>query len=179
MLNYAHKPCCPDGKNASKIAQKIRKLTEKNINELNFLMKKRLDTKDLERIDIKSINDFPIIKRKNIRNSILFGSFQLKQSKNYIRELIHDGIAFNVTIKLIKKIPNDHLKKNLVENNHKIIAVEIASRHKRSEVIIKNEKISNDSKLSKKFKTTYKVFVLYESFHNHSNGIKGIQFEIN
>lgn len=174
MLNFTHKSCCPDGKNASKIAKKIRKRTENKINELNFLVNKRLDTKDLERIDIELIQDFPRIKRKNIRNSIFFGSFQLKQSKSYIKELMNNGIAYKVTSQFIKKISNVNLKKNLIEKNHKILAVEIASRHKRSEVKMINGKNLKEFKLSDKFKTTYKVFVLYESFKNHSSAIKGI-----
>jgi len=85
MLNFTHKPCCPDGKNSLKIAKKIRKRTEINENVLQFLVNKRLDTKDLERIDIDNIIDFPKLKKKTIRNSIFYGSYQLKKSRNYIK----------------------------------------------------------------------------------------------
>jgi hypothetical protein len=174
MLNFTHKACCPDGENALKIAQKIKKQTEKNINQLDFLISKRLDTKDFERVDIESVYDFPRIKRKKIRNSIFFGSFQLKQSKSYIRELIMNGIAFKGTMQFFKKLQNNELKKKLMDDKYKMIAVEIASRHKRSEVKMKNGDDNKKLKLSHKFKTTYKVFVLYESLNNHSSGIKGI-----
>jgi hypothetical protein len=173
MLNFCHKPCCPDGNNALKIAQKIRKLTGTTENKLNFLLKKRLDTKDLERIEIANINDFPRINKRDIRNSIFFGSFQLNQCRSYVGELLNSGIAFNVTTQFVKKITNKDLKLKLTEKMHKIIAVEIASRHKRSEVKVKKES-NQDVKLSQKFKLTYKVFILYESFKNHPSGVKGI-----
>ena len=142
MLNFCHKPCCPDGNNALKIAQKIRKLTGTTENKLNFLLKKRLDTKDLERIEIANINDFPRINKRDIRNSIFFGSFQLNQCRSYVGELLNSGIAFNVTTQFVKKITNKDLKLKLTEKMHKIIAVEIASRHKRSEVKVKKRKQS-------------------------------------
>lgn len=180
MLNFTHKPCCPDGKNALQIAKKIRKQTDINENVLQFLINKRLDTKDLERIKIDNINDFPKLKKKRIRNSILFGSYQLKQSRSYLKELINNGIAYNVTSHFIKKITNQYIKTKLSGNDHKIVAIEIASRHKRSEIKKKDKETDEKNtttapyKLSERFKTTYKVFVFYQSNQNNSNGIKGI-----
>jgi hypothetical protein len=110
----------------------------------------------------------------------LFGSYQLKQSRSYLKELINNGIAYNVTSHFIKKITNQYIKTKLSGNDHKIVAIEIASRHKRSEIKKKDKETDEKNtttapyKLSERFKTTYKVFVFYQSNQNNSNGIKGI-----
>ena len=94
MINYTHKPCCPDSKNVLKISKLLKKKFKKTSNNLEFLLGKQFDTKLITPVDLLSINDFPKITRKKIQSRILFGSFQLRQSKSYLKDLITNGTIF-------------------------------------------------------------------------------------
>ena len=59
---------------------KFEKLTK---NELEFLLTTRFNTKKTKALNMSSIIDFPKLEREEIKNNIVFGSFQLKQSESY------------------------------------------------------------------------------------------------
>jgi hypothetical protein len=81
MINFTHKPCCPDGEKALEIAQKIRQKTEnEQNNELDLMLKIRLETKLMTKINLADINDFPKLSEQTIKDDIVFGSFQIEQS---------------------------------------------------------------------------------------------------
>ena len=178
MINFQHKPCLTDQTEAINLAKKIRNKSTITSNPLLFLLNKRLDTNLLIPVNLIAVTDFPKLSEEDIKNDILFGSFQLKQSKSYVIDLISNGRAYEVSNKLIKQIPDFQLQTELIEKKSKIIAVEITSRHKRSETKIiskakKNTSLTEDNKITKKFKTTYKVFVQYVPRNNKSGSIKG------
>ena len=139
------------------------------------MLNKRLDTKLLIPVRLETVCDFPRLNEEEIKNGILYGFFQLKQSKSYVIDLVSNGRAYEVSNNLIKQVTNKQLKTDLIEKKTKIVAVEITSRHKRSEKKTdKNDKKPNQDNLNiKKFKTTYKVFVQYIPNTNSSASIIG------
>ncbi|CAF0938030.1 unnamed protein product [Brachionus calyciflorus] len=162
MINFDLKPSCPDGENAEKIATKILIRSQKKENDLEFLLGKHLDTKSICPISFSEILDFPVLKRKSMKNNIFLGSYQFNQAKSYLIDLIKNKNAFLVQNNIIKK----HISKE--SQNMKIISIELPSRHKRS----KKRESSKNNIFSKSFRNTYKVFVQYVPYLNNSKGIK-------
>ena len=97
MINFDHKPCCPDGDSALKVAKKLETKASIRNNCLQFLLTKQLDTKTIPMIDLSSINDFPKLNQDKIIKHIFLGSFQLKECLSYIQDLIEFGKAFLVS----------------------------------------------------------------------------------
>jgi hypothetical protein len=135
MLNFTHKPCCPDGKKALEIAQKIGQKTEnEQKNELDLMLKIRLETKLMTKTNLADINDFPKLSEQTIKDDIVFGSFQIEQSKSYLSDLLQFSTAYMLNDLLGKKLFNRNISIKLENKELKLIAVEIISRHKRSEI---------------------------------------------
>lgn len=180
MINYQHKPCSSVEGRAVDLAKKIREKSTINTNNLLFLLNKRLDTKLMIPVQLETVCDFPRLNEDDIKNDILYGSFQLKQSKSYVIDLVLNGRAYVASNNLIKQMTNKQLKKDLIEKKTKIVAVEITSRHKRSEKKTnKTVKINQDNLKIKKFKTIYKVFVHYLPNINSSTSIIGNIYFLN
>jgi lysyl-tRNA synthetase class I len=140
------------------------------------MLKVRLDTKLMQRIKLSDIEDFPRLSEKTIQDELIFGSFQIKQSKNYLSDLLQFSTAYSITETLAKKLFDSETSSKLVSKELKLIATEITSRHKRS--VNKLTNIKNDQKYtrcSKFFRTTYKTFILYQSGLNISSSIKGMK----
>ena len=74
-------------------------------------------------------------------------------------ELIKNGFAYMINLSYVKQIKNTKLRHSLKEKKFKIIAFEISSRHKRSKVKSVSKK---DPKTIEKYRTSYKIFILYE-----------------
>lgn len=171
MINFDHKPCCPDGDNALEIAKKLKKRASLKTNRLQFLLSKQLDTKIIPMIDLVDIDDFPKLNQDKIVLKIFFGSFQLKQCLSYIQDLVEFGKAFHVTknayVNQLESIDSNNL-------DSKIVAFQIASRHKRS--LIKKDKLPKKTKeknFEKNFRSSYKVFVQYSPGLNRTKAIEG------
>lgn len=164
MYNFSFKPDCPDGSDSKEIAEKIRAAKSVRQNAMEFMLSKQLDTKDMIRVDLASITDFVRLEPEEIYKNITLGTFQLRLSKSYIGDLLKHGTAFVVSPDYMKKT----VKKTLpsVSANSKIVAVEIVSRHRRSQI-----PAGADSD-SKKFKNIYKIFVHYDAFGANSTAIK-------
>ena len=123
-----------------------------------------MNTKFLEKIKLSEINDFVKLSQNILKNKVFLGTFQLKQSKSYLIDLIN-APGYIPSYKFIKSLPESSLKSNLINKNFRLLAVEITSRHKRSKTKI----ISNNCE---KFKTTYKIFILYETLITNYKAIK-------
>ncbi len=171
MLNFTHYPCSPDGKNSCKIAQRIRERAQIKYNKLEFLLNKRLDTQLIKQIKLSEIDDFPRLSIKKIRENILFGSYQLKLSKSYVNELVQCGIAFVITEEFLNSNKTNKIVKYIRNSNSKIIAAEISSRHRRSEKKTKTQ--SSNTRCSKKYRSTYKLFIEYIPYEDKAKAIKG------
>ena len=85
-------------------------------------------------LELKQIKDFPKLKINEIKERICFGSFQLKQSKSYLTDLINRVKAYKISELLIKEIRDLNLRRELITKNTTILAAEIPSRHKRSRI---------------------------------------------
>lgn len=162
MINFSHKSVTENKEKSIKLAQRMKERSKLTSNPLEYLLKKHLDTKDITRIKFSELDDFPKIKRKKIINKILYGKFHFYQAFSYIEDLVKADKVFLVNRKLNEKKDSKSCKS-------KIIAFEIASRHKRSQIkkILKNK---TDTEL--KFKNPYKVFIQYVPFKNKSTAIK-------
>ncbi len=60
------------------------------------ILKKRIDSKLMPCLDISRIVDFPKLQIKEIKERICFGSYQLKQSKSYMIDIIKQLRAFKL-----------------------------------------------------------------------------------
>lgn len=179
MINFNHKPSCPDKENSEKVAKNIRKLAKKNLNNLEDLLTKRLNTREMIPINLNDINDFPKLRIEDITTDIVQGSFKLRQSKSYIGELIKNGKAYINSEKLtqnLKNMPNlvnPNLPKQLQRKQEpndlgsyydsRIVAVQFLSRFSRGEKKNSTENIRN-------------VFILYTPNLNTVNAIKGFNW---
>ncbi len=118
-----------------------------------------MNTANTDKKNIQDIKDFPVIKLKRITNKILFGSFQLRQAKSYVNDVLNNDTIvdiYNETgLKMLKKYKN--VFKNVLKKKTKIMCVEILLRHKRG---------SN--------KMLYRVYIEYIPNYNSVNSIKGI-----
>ena len=143
MSNFLHKPCNPDGENAIDIVNSIKHRSKLKKNYLESILTKRLDTKQFIPIELNEVSDFPKLKKRIIKQKLLFGSFQYKSSLSYVTDMIKNSKAYFIQGNQIKNY--EIAKQNFLEDvknlNAKIIAFEITSRHKRSK---KKSKIEFD-----------------------------------
>ena len=167
MINFTHKPCNPDGKNSAKISQRMKNRNEQQkSNPLKSLLKYQLGTKQIKAVRLSAVHGFPRLKRKKIASKIFFGTFQLKMSRSYLGELIRKDEAYIVSKNILNSL-EDKTIRNFVSNGSQIIAAIVNSRHRRGQ--IKNKNGSN----YKKFRNTYKVFILYRPNLISSQAIQG------
>ena len=147
-------------------------------NDLEVLLSRQLESSLMNKIELSKVADFPRIKKRRLVKSIFLGSYQLRQCQSYLSDLIQHGHAYSPTINLIKQIENKELKQDLIDGKTKLLAVEITSRHRRSEYKKSEEKDEEQAPSQKKrrgpkiFKTTYKVFLEYTPMFNHYSSIK-------
>ena len=170
MENFCHKPCISDGKNSHKVAKRLKNKSRYTINSLECILKKRIDSKLMPCLDISRIVDFPKLQIKEIKERICFGSYQLKQSKSYMIDIIKQVRAFKLDKKSLSKINNKNLRDDLLQTDSAIIGAEIPSRHKRSKIKTTGKKTT---KIKDKFKTVYIVFIHYQANINSFRSIKG------
>ena len=168
MINFSHKPCCPDGKNALKIARRILRRNKEKNNKLEFLIRKQLDTKLINPIELSTVWDFPIIRKNKMKNKIFLGSYQLNQARSYVKDLISSKNCYVVSDKLIKNIADPSFYSEY--RNSKILAFELISRHKRAKKKTTDIEISN---YPKQYKNTYKVFIQFKPNLNKTKAIQG------
>ena len=167
MINYCHKPCNADGENASKISNRMKqKAKAHKSNPLKNILKYQLGTKQIKAIRLSDISDFPRFKRKKLIKKVFFGTFQLKMSRSYIGDLIRNNEAYLVSTKIIHSFEDQSIKSSIA-NGSKIIAAIINSRHRRGQIKTQNEPSI------KKFRNTYKVFILYRPNSNTTRAIQG------
>lgn len=159
MYNFTHKPCESGGEKASTIARRLKRKLKTNQNNLEFLLSIKLGKKLTTMINC-SIIDFPRLSIQKLKEKIMFGPYQLKQAKSYLNDLLINGHFFSVNESVIKNITDEKLKNNLFKC--KIIACQIASRHKRG------LKTGTDM-----FRNVYKVYIAYIPNLNSSKSIKG------
>lgn len=169
MLNFTHKPSCPDGENAAKIAKRMRKKfeEEQENNQLESFLSKHLGTKEIIEFNIGEINDFPKFTPLQIQEKITFGSFHLRQSVSYLKELLEYKRVYKLCPKLAssenclqKLISDSNLRQQIINSKAKLIAVEIAPRHKRGQTK-KDDSIEISSLDTNNFVLTYKIFLVY------------------
>jgi hypothetical protein len=81
-----------------------------------------LNTANTDKKNIQDIKDFPVIKLKRITNKILFGSFQLRQAKIYVNDVLNNDTIvyiYNETgLKMLKKYKN--VFKNVLKKKTKL-----------------------------------------------------------
>jgi len=171
MSNFTHYPCSPDGKNSMKVARRIRERAKIKYNKLEFFLHKRLDTRLIKQIKLSEIDDFPRLTLKKIRENIIFGSYQLKLSKSYVNEMAQNGVAYIITDEFLESNKTYKIVEYIKNSNSKVIAAEIASRHRRSEK--KTKMLSSNTRCSKKYRTSYKLFVEYVPWEDKAKAIKG------
>ena len=187
MINFTHKPCCADEQNVQVISENIqRKITNVHVNYLENLKNIQFGTKKNPFIELIELDDFPILSEEEMKDEIFFGSYYMKQSRSYFKDIITSDSYCEITSTLLKTFTSlDETVLNNLENrlsNYKIIGMNITSRHRRSlkkkpkrseedpditEIEIGEEKIT-------KYRLNYKVFIEYEKNINHFNAIKSI-----
>ena len=165
MWNFNMTPCVPDGKDSAKIAAKIRKRCLKRQNKLESLLEMKF-TSTVKSTDISAIDDFPKMTLSQIKKSIVFGSYKIKQSFSYLEQIMHHGKVYILNRKMIEKYVTHTKVKEELEHS-KILAVLIPSRHKRGK---KWKPKTNTKKTDlldpKNFNTYYKVFIQYVPIGN-------------
>lgn len=164
MINFTHRPICPDKDKASLIANRMKKKASFDTNQLAYLLKKHLDTKEIKKIELADLEDFPKLNKNTIIEKLFYGTFHFKQAFSYVEDFLKSGNIYLVNKRIkLKKVSN--------EEKSKIIAAEIISRHRRSikKNISKKKKVSSTNN----FRNPYKVFIEYIPFNNHSKAIKG------
>ncbi len=57
MINFTHKPCCPDGSNAEELARIIKKKSKLHENNMEHLLSRRFNTKKCIEKQLSSIED--------------------------------------------------------------------------------------------------------------------------
>ena len=87
------KPCIPDGNDSIQIAKKILIKSRKTENKLDSLLNLRFCS-SLISVNIRTINDFPILTLRQLKIGITLGSFKLQECKSYIGQLIDYGIVY-------------------------------------------------------------------------------------
>jgi len=158
MHNFSFNPIVVDGINTEKISKNIKLRSEylkKNI--LDLIINKHFSSSNWNKANLNDINDFPRLKRKQMKAKLFFGSFQLNQSKSYIADLEKTEVTY-LTEEGIKNFfeKEKHFKK-LCEKKTKLIGVKVLSRHRRG---------SNAK--------DYKVYLEYKPNINSPKSIKSI-----
>jgi len=120
--------------------------------------------------DLNEIDDFPKLSINIIKEKICFVSYQLKQSKSYMIDIIKQVRAFKVDKQNVSKINDKNLRDDLLITDSTIIGAEIPSRHKRGKIKTTGK---NHHNIKDKFKTVYKVFIHYQPNLNSFRSIKG------
>lgn len=176
MINYAFKPTFPDGEDSMCVARNMMSKHGILRNDLEEFLNRQLDTSLMKKINFNQIEDFPKLKRRHLVKSVFQGSYQLRQCRSYLKDLIANGHAFTPASQLLKQVTISEMKEDLLQGITKLIAVEVTSRHRRGEYRKQNDQVysepTDQKKTPKLFKTTYKVFVEYVPFLNHHSGIK-------
>ncbi|CAF1024758.1 unnamed protein product, partial [Brachionus calyciflorus] len=131
MSYFAHKPCCPDGENSISISEAMKQKSNLKENSLEFFINKHLNTKDILHMNLSDIVDFPKSKWSILSKEIFLGTYQLKECKSYLSDVIENGICYVISENLKKKCLEKYF--TLEDFDSKIFAFEILSRHKRSE----------------------------------------------
>jgi hypothetical protein len=87
----------------------LKKKSKLHENNMEHLLSRRFNTKKCIEKQLSSIEDFPKLTLKEIQNEILFGSFQLRQSRSYVGDMINNGKVFILEDNQIKtrKSKND------------------------------------------------------------------------
>jgi hypothetical protein len=176
MLNFVHKPVTADGQNARKVAVRIHRQVATSAaqnNPLSFLLNKRLDTKLIKRQNLSEINDFPRLKKKVMEQKIFLGTYQYRQSKSYMNDLIKSETAYVINTFEITKITDRIFKEKLLQilsSQEKLVAAEIISIHH-------HQTINNprSTKQSDNYKNVYRVFVKYNPSSINYKAITGNQ----
>ncbi len=164
LLNFLHKPISTDGENSFKIAKRLRKkIHNKQVNNLEYLLKRQLGSRSIPEISISEITDFPRIKKYLIVAKILLGTC-IRMCKNYLKDLLDNGTAYFVDDKLKEN------KKNKNAETTKIIAIKLVSRHRRGQTNI------NDV-LQYRPNNLYKIFIEYIAGIDGHKSIKSMYFD--
>jgi len=164
LLNYAHRPVNTDGKNAFKVARRLKKITNKRqLNKLDYLLNKHLGTSLIPEIRLTEITDFPQIKKYLMIAKILLGTYQIRICQSYVQDLLENGSAYYLSKKLINQNKN---KSNNFKNT-KIIGIKLPSRNKRGKVIVNNTSQFRSSNM-------YKIFIEYVPGVNNHKSIKSL-----
>ena len=152
--------------------QKLKKLTKKRLiakridrkvkqnqqeNKLKFMLTKHIKkSNSVIKIKIREFNknsDFCVVlTKKKMREKLFYGSFHLKMSFSYLRDLINNGVFYIWNEKELAA----YKKKKLISFDSQILGAEIKSRHIRG--------ITG---------TSYKVFIEYTPNYNNYRAIKG------
>ncbi|RMZ94264.1 hypothetical protein BpHYR1_017795 [Brachionus plicatilis] len=149
MINFDFKPSCSDGVNAGKIVKRILKKIEKKQNNLEFLLGKQLDTKEIVPINFSEIDDFPVLKRKAMQNKFFLGSFQLRQAKNYMSDLTENPTAFTRgKKKIINSQSENHIDSFKNSSKHTFSAVFLV-RFSSDSSLLHDESDENRSEIKK------------------------------
>ena len=177
MLNFNFKPCITDGEKAVTIARRIRIRSGIKKNALESLLKMRF-TSSVSKIDVKDVDDFPKITPQVMIEKITLGSFKVRQCLSYMKQMIQNSKVYHLT-GMEKHITDSQVLNDLQQHHHKILAVEMTSRHKRGKKTKISTKKPIDPLDTKNFRTNYKVFVQYNPVNtttalenNGSNAIK-------
>ncbi len=186
ILNFSHVPTVTDKPNTLKVAQilKERSSVERSAfcNPMDCLLTKQTRTKLFQKIELQTINNFPRLDPEVMNLFVSCGTYNLKRSKQYLIDLVTHNVAYKVDKKMLltqltmlnetqKKFQNrrdkyQDLMNDILNENSRVVAVEIFSRNHRSEKTPKkctsDDEIDNDNESnSKKLKKIYKVFICY------------------
>ncbi|CAF1024821.1 unnamed protein product [Brachionus calyciflorus] len=106
MINFTHKPTCPDKENAKKIAFKLKEKLDFENNLLSGLLKKQFGTKGIFSIDHNSIKDFPKLRYRQ-RSISLFGNqtdyfvkFIIEYQRHTLFQICSEGCIKNNSFEL-------------------------------------------------------------------------------
>ena len=161
MINFTFKPVWSDKPVTEKVARMMRQRYElPQFNDLEFLLGKQLGTTSFRQVDLESIDDFVMLKRRQMTRFIFNGTFHLKRARSYLIDLVTQSIAYvmekNQLKKIVENLPNNEcykqLKTYINDERAKVIATKVFSRHKRA---FDKKLTSNEPKKS------YKVFICY------------------
>ena len=172
--NFFHKACCPDQPNPVKIARRLRVRSTIAVNDLAPIARKKLNSAFMTPVNIQADADFPRLKIKMLKEKLALGSFQVKQAKSYIQDMINEAVCYELessklTPKFLKRNPEYQV---VLETKSKLISVGLPSRHRRStkQSIPQGKTTKNEN-----FYIIYKVLVSYHPFVNNHRSITGEQ----
>ena len=161
MINFTFKPVLTDKPVTLKVAKMMRqKYEEPQFNDLEFLLGKQLGTNTFQQVEIETIEDFPQLKRRQMKRFIFHGTFHLKRAKSYLIDIVRQSNAFIMDkkqlIKIVDNLPDNscfsRVKSYIYDTKAKIIATKVSSRHKRA---------LDKTVDTKVLKSSYKVLICY------------------